>query len=1494
MALDSVGIVLDEISLEGLEGITLASLWIRLGDANFPLDLSEAGVQRFIWSNIIFDRTSSGDLQIFTLPKPRKTIQLFDRYQYTSPDSGVCLETDSVPKDVYGIVTPVTDGLIRGSCSEYNSRKDITSIVLENNRSMDEVNQMYGDRLVIVASQRLRECALRLSSCEPGLPLTEMQYCILEKIGRTRKYGEVTVGKEASQYREQPKTLFYYRKLLLSRGLIKKQQHIITIPPSGQNRVGLVLTLPRFHSIHLMPLARAALKLSQMLMRYPDRECDYYVLQELLSLKKKLFRSIFTNYDKNFAIIDYKDEEKENEILRKIRLKKPVDFEAEDESEEEDVEDNDNDVVADTPRKIRNFSQYSKTFDPKLILVDKSLANQVLELIDRWDSADGISLREIGEELRLPKLIVRQIVRVLERSNEIVTEMIDHGKQKINKIKSINKRDESELHPKAQDDSLKFAKNETALFRQRANIILEAVRKNLIYDELVTFKKLIMTSEKESKYTVDRRSIKNVINKLALNGYLRYIRTLLTYQGKEYKFEIVCDPSITTNSPLVRDRIETKKFRLFGAIGDDSYFPQKILRGKSNSQTTNAFECELKFKPSVARRYGYQPKMPKLMTLYKFLFYLMKVSDKRKYRDWRQNIPKLILSSDGSCTLGDLIPRLPLEIYVKIVFISYEIPELENYLSDQGRRNLTMQMLPPSLRKKLMLKRKYIFNIFEELVCLSHLNLVGIEYRDQCTKETTKIFLNTTISFNDFGIVREYDFQSLEDIEVFISDLIVHCSRIDCVDCSFEPALFVHNQRNWTYSPQLKESNKINGTLNPVKRKPKPLKNPPSSTISSATSSGLSLLAESSSTATPAAVAAKQRKRKREKESKPEEQRKPKKRKTEHHDMIDKLALRRKTKQRVQWTKEEDCFLLMCRIASILLDPNCPTFVCVPGNVVRDELHKHLPELSADKTIKACQRRLNYMLKKSETRENVMEWVSDVKQEIDSLNLGKPECPKTDIDAWSDAFLKYLHILLTKFQAYHLSLSSTSSNEAFKQFNSLEELLTEHKIVETQVDIMLSRPQLFQEPHNIVDICVAAVTNVIVSSLLGETFDKSEGCQGVEQTLFKIYQKYPDTLIRSVITKLSRNRVMTKKRSANGKVSFQRSRGVAPYKISQAYLFALKTKYIVSELPIDIRPGPIGITKDLSRGEVAVAVALFTSGKANFSIEIPENFVSFDRSKMDFRSTDQSEFSRNYEDPKLASRYSLQCYRKQLTEGKFPLIHHSQDYLLVNSCSVICSGIIDELDFSMFFNDLEIDSVLRPPRRPELNDHRLSRLASLVQSFKELGAIRENLSDWNEAEISQLLSSKIIFKVGVNQHRYVHYEHVDHWLIHSGTTENPNLTFVPKFWKDIYGHTNKRVLFKLLSVVLANIWLRPGISRPFLAEVLTNVLCPAQTEDVLKFLESLGCLQTIQILQSKEVSLFDDDNVDEISNDPNNYVTYLMASPDSFIILCQLKAQMGC
>jgi general transcription factor 3C polypeptide 1 len=58
----------------------------------------------------------------------------------------------------------------------------------------------------------------------PGLELTIMQYCVLERIGRSRYMGEVTQGKVSLQLMgEDPKALFYHRKFLMKHKLIVKQ-----------------------------------------------------------------------------------------------------------------------------------------------------------------------------------------------------------------------------------------------------------------------------------------------------------------------------------------------------------------------------------------------------------------------------------------------------------------------------------------------------------------------------------------------------------------------------------------------------------------------------------------------------------------------------------------------------------------------------------------------------------------------------------------------------------------------------------------------------------------------------------------------------------------------------------------------------------------------------------------------------------------------------------------------------------------------------------------------------------------------------------------------------------------------------------------------------------------------------------------------------------------------------------------------------------------------
>lgn len=74
--MDALSIVADEVALEGLEGITLPSLWIRLEDRKpkFPLKLDDC-TKGFIWRSL----ASNAELSFYELPVERQDVELFDR-----------------------------------------------------------------------------------------------------------------------------------------------------------------------------------------------------------------------------------------------------------------------------------------------------------------------------------------------------------------------------------------------------------------------------------------------------------------------------------------------------------------------------------------------------------------------------------------------------------------------------------------------------------------------------------------------------------------------------------------------------------------------------------------------------------------------------------------------------------------------------------------------------------------------------------------------------------------------------------------------------------------------------------------------------------------------------------------------------------------------------------------------------------------------------------------------------------------------------------------------------------------------------------------------------------------------------------------------------------------------------------------------------------------------------------------------------------------------
>ena len=99
--------ILDEVAVEGLDGITMQALWIRLKartDFDMPL---ETELQKDWVFSVLLERArqcngeESPDVLFYRLVKPRTPLTVYNRYDHTDGELGVVVEPDNIPEDPY-------------------------------------------------------------------------------------------------------------------------------------------------------------------------------------------------------------------------------------------------------------------------------------------------------------------------------------------------------------------------------------------------------------------------------------------------------------------------------------------------------------------------------------------------------------------------------------------------------------------------------------------------------------------------------------------------------------------------------------------------------------------------------------------------------------------------------------------------------------------------------------------------------------------------------------------------------------------------------------------------------------------------------------------------------------------------------------------------------------------------------------------------------------------------------------------------------------------------------------------------------------------------------------------------------------------------------------------------------------------------------------------------------------------------------------------------
>ncbi|KAL6111010.1 gtf3c1 [Pungitius sinensis] len=429
--MEPLSIVVDEVALEGLDGITIPSLWIRLESRKpaFPLKLDDC-TKEFLWTSLL----NNTDLKFYQLPKEREDVRLFDRFKNIDPETGI--ERRPSYSDTLNDAYPVSVTLenkhgIQGSCAVLKERTDVTRHVrsksLAPSLNLPQALERYGRKLVVVASQMLRFRTLIGMDSDPDLKLNDYSFCMLERVGRARWQGELQSDLHGSSFKIDAGKLHYMRKALVKHGLITMQPHI-TRTHSGQQQHSILLLLKRFHVNRRTKYDMLMEYVSNFLLQSPGHFVTVLVLKEQLSsISERSFR-LLVRYMRAAKLIEHcqfplEDLDPEagpcvNKLGRKVLVRclkqvKPYTRKgvADDEDDDED----------------EDYS--NRALPPEGRIMEIDVLTQAYHIV-LASGSKGIKQRDLGLRMNVGKLESRMLCRRLERDALIKGFMVDEGRQR--------------------------------------------------------------------------------------------------------------------------------------------------------------------------------------------------------------------------------------------------------------------------------------------------------------------------------------------------------------------------------------------------------------------------------------------------------------------------------------------------------------------------------------------------------------------------------------------------------------------------------------------------------------------------------------------------------------------------------------------------------------------------------------------------------------------------------------------------------------------------------------------------------------------------------------------------------------------------------------------------------------------------------------------------------------------------------------------------------
>lgn len=882
--------------------------------------------------------------------------------------------------------------------------------------------------------------------------------------------------------------------------------------------------------------------------------------------------------------------------------------------------------------------------------------------------------------------------------------------------------------------------NLTLRLLKRANLILKAVNNLKIIHDPQKLQRMINEEEEQegSSYTVDRKSVLRILEKLELEGHLQRIKVTLTGAFKEKTMVFICHPSVSPNHSEIQSAIEQAKMKLPIITKDISKCCKDPLAVSTIQQ--------LRYDHRIGKtHYGFKPKFIRLRNMHFYLYYLiynytgkqnLSVTTKRNILsnnnldpslfkemgqvymdklDWKMFIPPLPVHKEygeGWCLVSDILLRLPLFMFLSMVNIPYRINGIMDYLDHPMRKYYLVKDLPSEISYHLTFMRKYIFALTEILQQLAFIGL--LQFGQQMMKEKDQVFIylnrnaclvDTTLSEEGYNHIstdinydqKSYHFSSTDDLEGYWSDLVKFAMNTklgskSCVvgkeivvesvstkrqmlevlkaktkeealecDVGYIPGdgigaagvdsdMFVHLKRNWYWSSSVVNSDKDQSQEDKkikCRRKSERTKKVKATTSNDKIvikkdpdepiEEERTLNAIVTIQKTPIDLKRNFQGKCHKKVTRLMLPKKSRSRKP-YYDQKDKEALKRMKKLRVDWTPKEDNLLLLCKVANVFMCPYSLRKVMKNYSSIREMLHKFLPDCALNKTSRACQRRLIYMMKNPNTMHSVAICTEELNQDKElvakyghaSMNRRLIKFKTDHKDApmegfrklFDKMFVELIEILIDRLQSVKFN-KSVLENDFIP--DTQDEFYDKFTVAIPSSKKRMEAASQQKEVTNTTSIMESVLKTVLHSSLACVA-DKT--CYSFQ--LLHIYQQYPDKLLRSIMADCRATEMISAKkykRVLRNKVDQLKCLpfSTAPFKLSNSYMNKLQTKYhhqiftdcyyAFSNFISEMDSGKSNVVLDLSvsnGGECALYVALYTMGLLNTKIGFPEHVIILD------------------------------------------------------------------------------------------------------------------------------------------------------------------------------------------------------------------------------------------------------------------------------------------